>query len=152
MSAGSRGRWRVRVALAVAILADVLQLALFPLFAEGVSSPLNDAVEIAVAILLIGLLGFHWVLLPSAVLEALPLVDMAPTWTLAVAFITRNKPNAPVEGESEEKRLPTPPSQSRSRGISKSAAYLGVGVTPCPARVPLVHRRAVRLLRCAERD
>jgi hypothetical protein len=33
------------------------------------------------------LLGFHWMLLPTILLEGLPLVAAAPTWTACVLFV-----------------------------------------------------------------
>ena len=79
------------MAYAIAVGADAIQLALFPFFAEGYASPMNDALDVLVAILLLATVGFHWVLLPSIVLEQLPMVDLAPTWTIAVTIICRTK-------------------------------------------------------------
>ena len=50
--------------------------------------PLDDALDLAVGVLLVKLLGFHWVLLPAAGAELIPGVDLAPTWTAAVLIIT----------------------------------------------------------------
>jgi hypothetical protein len=44
-----------------------------------------------VAAALIKLLGFHWVLLPTLAAEALPALDLAPTWTAAVLLVTGSK-------------------------------------------------------------
>ena len=33
------------------------------------------------------LLGFHWALLPTFVLEAVPGINLIPTWTGCVAFV-----------------------------------------------------------------
>jgi len=33
------------------------------------------------------LLGFHWILLPSFVFEAIPGFDLFPTWTGCVAYV-----------------------------------------------------------------
>ena len=71
----------------MAFTADALQLALFPLFGEGIVSPLDDALDVAVALLLIKLLGFHWAFLPAAAAEVVPVVDLAPTWTAAVLIV-----------------------------------------------------------------
>ena len=79
---------RVRAARIVAVAADAVQIAAAPLFGEGFASPFNDALDVVVAIVLIRLLGFHWVLLPALAAEALPAVDLAPTWTAAVLMIT----------------------------------------------------------------
>ena len=44
--------------------------------------------DVLVAALLIRLLGFHWALLPTLAAEAVPALDLAPTWTAAVLLIT----------------------------------------------------------------
>jgi hypothetical protein len=82
---------RVRIAFAVAILADALQLGLFHLFAEGALSPFNDVLDVAVAVALVLLLGWHWAFLPSLVAEAVPVLTLFPTWTAAVLFVTRRR-------------------------------------------------------------
>ena len=79
---------RRRAARLIAVAADAVQLVLFPLFGEGFASPLDDALDLAVGVLLVKLLGFHWVLLPAAGAELVPGVDLAPTWTAAVLIIT----------------------------------------------------------------
>ena len=74
---------RVRLAYAVAIATDVLQLALGPLgwpFAD-------EALDIAAAAITWRLLGFHPLLLPTFVLEAIPIADLLPTWTGCVALV-----------------------------------------------------------------
>ncbi len=79
-----------RTALAIAVMADALQIGLFPLFGEGAFSPLNDALDFAVAWLMIRLLGWHWAFVPSFIAELVPGLDLVPTWTLAVLMVTRN--------------------------------------------------------------
>jgi hypothetical protein len=44
-----------------------------------------------VAAALIKLLGFHWALLPTLAAEAVPALDLAPTWTAAVFLLTGSK-------------------------------------------------------------
>jgi hypothetical protein len=61
---------------------------LFPLFGEGFVSPANDVLDLVVAAVLIKLLGFHWAFLPALAAEAIPAVDLAPTWTAAVLLVT----------------------------------------------------------------
>jgi hypothetical protein len=65
-----------------------VQLVAAPLFGEGFASPFNDVLDVVVAALLIKLLGFHWSLLPALVAEAVPALDLAPTWTASVLLIT----------------------------------------------------------------
>jgi hypothetical protein len=87
-----------RLAWAVAIGADALQIAAFPFFAEGAVSPADSALDLIVAFLLIRLLGWHWAFLPSLAAELIPGADLFPTWTAAVWFVTRQKLR---EGEQE---------------------------------------------------
>jgi hypothetical protein len=75
------------MALAIAVIADLLQLVLFPFFAEGILSPLNNALDIAVGICMVKLLGWHWAFLPSFIGELVPLFDELPCWTLAVLAV-----------------------------------------------------------------
>jgi hypothetical protein len=84
----SRAR-RVKAARAVAIAADLLQIALFPLFGPGVVAPWNDALDVLTGVVLLWLLGWHWSLLPTFVAELVPGLDLVPTWTGAVFLATR---------------------------------------------------------------
>lgn len=86
---------RARLALGIALAADLLQLAVFPAFASGLASPLADALDVVVAVALVTLLGWHAALLPTLVVELLPVADLFPTWTAAVAYVlwrARRKP------------------------------------------------------------
>ncbi len=87
---------RVWAARIVAMLADAIQIVAFPFFVEGGMSPLNDALDIIVAVSIIGLLGWHWAFLPSTIAELVPGLDLVPSWTAAVLFATR-KGSTPVE-------------------------------------------------------
>jgi len=78
-----------RLAWMIAIVADALQIAAFPLFAEGAISPADTVLDILVGVLLIRLLGWHWAFLPSLAAELLPGFDLFPSWTAAVFFVTR---------------------------------------------------------------
>ena len=80
-----------RMAWVVAIAADVLQIAAFPLFAEGALSPADSALDLIVAFILIRLLGWHWAFLPTLAAELIPGADLFPTWTAAVWFVTRQQ-------------------------------------------------------------
>jgi hypothetical protein len=75
----------------VALLADGIQIALLPLVLGGAVSPVDDAIDIATAVILSGLLGFRWVFLPTFIAELVPFVDLAPSWTLAVLITTRSQ-------------------------------------------------------------
>lgn len=80
-----------RMAWLVAITADALQILAFPFFAEGGASPADAALDIAVAAILSRLLGWHWAFLPSLAAELVPGLDLFPTWTAAVFFVTRQR-------------------------------------------------------------
>jgi hypothetical protein len=88
-----------RAAWAIALAADALQIAVFPVFAEGGVSPADTALDLVVAFLLIRLLGWHWAFLPSLGAELIPGLDLFPTWTAAVYFVTRGETEANGEPE-----------------------------------------------------
>src|SRR5437868_11080736 len=85
----SRPRSRFRAAMILAIAADALQIFVFPLFAEGALSPADDVLDLAVAAVLINLLGWHWEFLPAFAAELVPGIDLVPFWTFAVANVYR---------------------------------------------------------------
>jgi hypothetical protein len=80
---------RVFAARIIAMVADLTQIVVFPAFVEGILSPLNDAVDVAVAVAMSALLGWHWAFLPSFLSELIPFFDLVPTWSAAVLFVTR---------------------------------------------------------------
>ena len=88
-----------RTAWAIAVAADAIQIALFPMFAEGGASPADTALDVVVALLLTKLLGWHWAFLPSLGAELIPGLDLFPTWTAAVYFVTRGEENPSSEPE-----------------------------------------------------
>ncbi|MCY3022871.1 MAG: hypothetical protein NTW87_28155 [Planctomycetota bacterium] len=103
-------RHRLRVALAIAAATDLTQVVLLPLFAEGALSPLQDALDVVVAITLTTLLGWHWVFLPSFLAELVPGVDLAPTWTAAVAWVMlRQKKDPPADQPPQPNAVPPGP-------------------------------------------
>jgi hypothetical protein len=83
----------------IAIVADALQLVLFPFFVEGFSSVLNDVLDVVVCAALVRLIGWNPLLLPTFVVEMLPVGDLAPTWTIAVFVATRSRRSSPPEKE-----------------------------------------------------
>src|SRR5258708_18532024 len=87
----SPSRRAIWIARAVAIIADTVQLALFPLFVEGFASGLNDALDGVVAVMLMGLIGWSPLFLPAFLVEVLPFGDLAPTWTIAAFLATRSR-------------------------------------------------------------
>lgn len=78
-----------RQAWFVAIVADAIQIVGLPFFSPGAISPADTVLDLAVAALLYRLLGWHWAFLPTFAAELVPGLDLFPTWTAAVFFVTR---------------------------------------------------------------
>ena len=91
---------RLRTAIVVAMVADALQLIVFPLFVEGGMSPVDDILDLGVGAVLVRLLGWHWEFLPSFLGKLAPGVDLAPFWTLAVANVYRKARRIAVSAEA----------------------------------------------------
>ena len=98
---------RMRLALALAVVADIVQIALFPLFIEGAASPADDLLDLGMAGVLSFLLGWQWEFAPSFVAKLVPGVDFVPFWTLAVANVYRKSKKSAVAVEGVEAH-PTP--------------------------------------------
>jgi hypothetical protein len=105
---------RLRAAMVVAILADILQLLVFPFVVEGAVSPTDDLIDLAVAAILVALLGWQWEFMPSFVAKVVPAVDMVPFWTLAVANVYRKSKQAVARMEGSGTGDPLRSSQRRS--------------------------------------
>jgi hypothetical protein len=83
-------RWRVVLALVVAVTADVFQILLGPIgwFLS------DEVIDVVTMIATSWLIGFHVLLLPTFVLESIPVVGMLPTWTgcvIAVIVLRRRQ-------------------------------------------------------------
>lgn len=100
---------RFRVALVVAVIADIVQIAGFPLFAEGAISPVDDILDATLAVAMTGLLGWHWEFMPSFAAKLIPGVDLVPFWTLAVANVYRKWKRF----QSDEKVIDVKPVESK---------------------------------------
>jgi hypothetical protein len=95
-------RTRFQVAMALAVVADALQIIVLPLFVEGAESPADDILDLGVGIAMVRLLGWHWEFLPSFVAKLVPGVDLVPFWTLSVANVYRRSKRGLVA--TEERR------------------------------------------------
>lgn len=104
---------KVRLARLIALAADFVQVIAFPLFSMGALSPANNVLDLLVALLMTFLLGWHWAFLPTFLAEGVPLLDLFPTWTAAVYYVTRGQAphpepagpiSSPRKGESPEHR------------------------------------------------
>ena len=90
---------RVRSAYLVAVAADVVQLLLGPVgwtFAD-------EIIDAAAMVTISRLIGFHPLLLPTFIIEFMPIADLLPTWTgcvaLVVALRKRQQPPPPTSGD-----------------------------------------------------
>src|ERR1043165_3328285 len=77
-----------RYAWCVAIAADAAQILLLPFFIEGGFSPADMIVDLAAALILSRLVGWHWAFLPSFLAELVPGLDLFPSWSAAMAYVT----------------------------------------------------------------
>ena len=82
---------RVLAARVIAVVADAVQLGLMPLFAGGATAGFDAVLDVAVGAAMVALVGWHWAFLPAFAVELLPIVDLAPTWTIAVFLVTRRR-------------------------------------------------------------
>jgi len=90
-------RWRIVLALAIAVIADGLQFLLGPFgWAFG-----DQVVDVATMILTSWVIGFHWLLLPTFALEFVPVLDELPTWTACVIAVIALR-------KREQRSLPPP--------------------------------------------
>lgn len=84
---------RRRLAWAVALAVDALQVGLIPV-TGSLSTWLNAPLDLAALGILWTLTGWHLAYLPSLALELLPWVEVVPSWTAAVWMATRAKTGA----------------------------------------------------------
>jgi hypothetical protein len=78
-------------AFIIAIVADLIEMGFGLVFAEGFASPLNDVMDVIVGIVLTVMVGWHIAFLPSFLIKVIPVMDLAPTWTIAVLIATRGR-------------------------------------------------------------
>lgn len=82
---------RARIAMALAVLVDAIQLPLQGASLTGIGTIPAEAIDLGLdvvtAVVLSRLVGFHWALLPALALELIPFVDLAPTWVACVAYV-----------------------------------------------------------------
>lgn len=96
---------RIIAALVVAVSADGLQLCLGPFGWEFA----DQIIDIVAMVLAIRLLGFHILLLPTFVVELVPIVDDLPTWTACVAAV--------IVLRKREQRPPAPPAPAADKPV-----------------------------------
>jgi hypothetical protein len=94
---------RIVAAFAVAAIVDLIQMPLTAfeftgwIFFGEIADGVLDTITMGVTTVL---LGFHWALLPSFMVEAVPGLDALPTWTGCVAFVVwqRKKEDSLFDG------------------------------------------------------
>ena len=126
---------RIRLAYAIAIIADLVKFPIFAVEATGFLAIPGEAADFVmdcfVAAATTILLGFNWALLPSFFAESIPGLDLFPTWTACVAFVVwqRKKEQTPlpvVEVEEVKTNREIPPllaAPAPSVGISDATNY-----------------------------
>lgn len=93
---------RMVLAFVTAVVADGLQLLLGPFGWEG----FDQAIDVVAMVAISRIVGFHILLLPTFVVELVPVIEDLPTWTactVAVIFLRKREQNNPP---------PPPPTQS----------------------------------------
>ncbi|HXC99478.1 MAG TPA: hypothetical protein VN048_09065 [Verrucomicrobiae bacterium] len=104
-------RRRIVLALMVAVLADGLQFVMGPLgWAFG-----DQAIDVIAMALTIWALGFHLLLLPTFVVELIPIADMLPTWTACVIAVIALRKRAERAREKETIELRNVPPLPKQR-------------------------------------
>jgi hypothetical protein len=82
---------RARLALALAVLVDAIQVPLQGASLTGIGTlpaeALDLAIDAATALIISRLIGFHWALLPTLAIELIPFVDLAPAWVACVSYV-----------------------------------------------------------------
>ena len=121
----------MKLALGVALLADAIQIPVSMIAATGVMLPIAESfivlVDLVAMALIMWCLGFHWILLPSFALEALPGLDAIPTWTLCVVYLARmNKQQSPPLAKSDPEIIDI----EATRVASDIRSGANVGVPP----------------------
>ena len=82
---------RIIGAFAIAIIADLIQFPITAVEATGLFAIPGELADFVLDCFVMGattvLLGFHWMLLTSLLVELVPGLDLIPTWTGCVAFV-----------------------------------------------------------------
>ena len=103
---------RIRLARALAVCVDLVQLGLPYIFGEGFLSPINDVLDVLACVALILMIGWHYAFIPTFLIELVPIGDLAPTWTIAVFIATRGKPP-----QTSQTRVIAPPLLENQTGL-----------------------------------
>ena len=124
----------LRLAWTIAIAADALQIAAFPVFVEGAISPVDTLLDVVVGFFMIKLLGWHWAFLPTAAAKLIPGADLFPTWTAAVWFVTREQGSHSTISNADASTDANVDFRSETRPRSSEPEILPPAPTPVPRR------------------
>jgi hypothetical protein len=80
-AASTLSKTRLALAFLVAVASDAVS------YGMAWMPPVQWAIDLVTALLLFGLLGWRWALLPGLVAEAIPGVAAFPVWILVVAAV-----------------------------------------------------------------
>jgi hypothetical protein len=91
MSQSKLTKQKIALAFTAAVIADAIQFPITAATMTGVLAIPGEGADLMVdsimTVVTSTLLGFHWILLPSFVFEAIPGFDLFPTWTGCVAYV-----------------------------------------------------------------
>ncbi|MBI4657431.1 MAG: hypothetical protein HY735_01055 [Verrucomicrobia bacterium] len=97
---------RIALAYTVALTADAIQVLLGPLG----WMPFDEILDVIAMILTCVLIGFHPLLLPTFLVELIPIVDVLPTWTACVAVVVALR-------RKQQQASAAPPPVSNAPGV-----------------------------------
>ncbi len=122
-------RNRIALAFAVAIVADILEFPITGAEATILGAPEGVAAAGVLDCIVMGImtkiLGFHWMFLPSFIVEILPGIDMFPTWVGCVGFVVWQR-------RREEKELAKLLSHNVEADIQNGTPSAAGRITPPP--------------------
>jgi len=95
----------MRAALVLAIVADVLQWCLGPFGWAGA----DQVIDMVAMFSTMWLIGFHPLLLPTALMEFVPVVDLLPTWTGCVLLVIARRKKQQAEVTEPVPAIINPP-------------------------------------------
>jgi hypothetical protein len=113
-------RQRIVLALLVALAADALQIPF------QLTPPVPEIIDVIAAVSTFWLLGFHLLLLPTFVVEFIPVADMLPTWTACVAAVIA------LRKREQNASLPPPTVESPPSVVPPQQALPPVSSPPPP--------------------
>jgi hypothetical protein len=74
-------KWQIALAIVIAAASDALCAFVV------IAPPVVWGIDVLTAVLLFAVLGWHWLLLPGLVMEAIPGLGVIPFWLLVVGAI-----------------------------------------------------------------